>query len=103
VLSVARHVPWLLGALLLVLVGLDHGALDHFAAGGVDRVSNVGVELGAAVGVARGPVFVEPAAALVAEPRPQVVLAAARRAAIRQLAAPPWPQGGRWALGEPSG
>src|SRR5262249_49440241 len=50
-------------------------------------VSDVGVQLGPAVGVARGPVLVELRAALVAEPRPQVVLAAAARAAVGQLAA----------------
>ena len=55
----------------------EHGRLDDFAAGGVDGVGDVGVELGPAVGVAGGPVLVELAAALVAEAGPQMVLAAA--------------------------
>ena len=53
----------------------------------VDRVGDVGVQLDAAVGVAGGAILVELAAALVAEAGPQMVLAAAAVAAIRQLAA----------------
>src|SRR5262249_21326153 len=61
--------------------------LDDLAAGGVDRVGDVGVQLGAAVGVAGGPVLVELVPALVTVAGPQVVLAAAAAAAVRQLAA----------------
>src|SRR5262249_19526436 len=61
--------------------------LDDRAAGGVDRMSDVGVELGPAVGVAGGAVLVELAAALVTEAGAQVVLAAAAGAAVGQLAA----------------
>src|SRR5207247_9590014 len=87
VLVVGADVAGLLGAFAFFLVGLDDGGLDDFAASGVDGMSDVGVELGPAVGAAGGTVFVEAAAALVAETGPQMVLAAALRAAIGQLAA----------------
>src|SRR5207253_1762122 len=84
---VGADVARLLGALALGVVGLQHGALDDLAAGGVDGVRDVGVELHPAIGVAGGAVLVELRATLVAEPRPQVVLAAARLAAVRQFSA----------------
>ena len=82
---VARDVARELGALELVGVRGEHGALDLLPAHRVDRVGDVGVQLGAAVGVADGAVLVEAAAALVAEPAPQVVLGAAVPAAVGQL------------------
>src|SRR5690348_11783697 len=75
---VGAHVAGLLGALLLLVVGLEHGGLDDLAAGGVDGVGDVGVQLDAAIDVAGGAVLVELVAALVAEAGAQVVLAAAR-------------------------
>src|SRR5438046_2855823 len=39
VFIVVRSVAGLLGALAFFLVGLEHGALDDLAAGGVDRMS----------------------------------------------------------------
>src|SRR5205085_1381454 len=67
VLVVGADVAGLLGALALFVVGLEHGALNHLAAGRVDRVGDVGMQLGPAVGVAGGAILVELAAALVAE------------------------------------
>ena len=84
---VGADVAGLLGPLALVLVRLDHRRLDHLAAGRVDRVGDVRVQLGPAVGVAHRPVLVELVAATVAEPRPQVVLAAALAAPVGQLPA----------------
>ena len=83
---VPRDVARELGALELVGVGGEHGALDLLAAHRVDRVGDVGVELGAAVGVADRAVLVEPAAALVAEAAPEVVLGPAVAASVGQLA-----------------
>src|SRR5262249_13657748 len=84
---VRANVAGQLGAFLLFLERLQHGGLDHLAAGGVDRVGDVGVQLGAAVGVARRPVLVELAAALVAEARPEMVLATTLAATVGQFAA----------------
>src|SRR6516164_9219908 len=81
--DVARH----LGFFALVVIGLQHGGLDHFAAGGVDRVSDIGVELGPAVSVADGAVFIKLVSALVAVAGPQVILAATAAAAVGQFAA----------------
>src|SRR5262249_10480457 len=64
---------------------LEHSALDDLAAGGVDRVGDVGVELDPAVGVAGRPVLVELAATLVAEASPQGVLRATTGAAVGEL------------------
>src|SRR5262249_22312639 len=57
VVVVGADVAGLLGALALLVVGLQDGGLDDLAAGGVDRVGDVGVELGPAVGVPGGPVL----------------------------------------------
>src|SRR5262249_45683677 len=54
---------------------------------GVDRVGDVGVELGAAIGVADGAVLVELVTARVAVTGTEVVLAAAGAAAVGELAA----------------
>src|SRR5947207_8097875 len=76
-LVVAGDVAGLLRPFALLLIGLDDGALDDFAAGGVDGMGDVGMELGPAVGVAGGPVLVQLVAALIAVTRPQMILAAA--------------------------
>src|SRR5262249_17897444 len=65
----------------------DDGTLDYFAAAGIDGMSNIGVQLDPAVGVAGGPVLIELATALIAVARPQMILAAATRAAVGELAA----------------
>src|SRR5205807_1423981 len=52
VVVVGTDVAGLLGSLFLLLEGLDYRALDDFAAGGVDRMCDVGVQLGSAVLVA---------------------------------------------------
>src|SRR5260370_19106258 len=87
VLIVAGDVTRLLGAFLFLLESADDGGLDDFAAGRVDGVGDVGMEFGPAIGVAGGPILVEPAAALVAEAGAQGGLAAALRAAGGSLAA----------------
>src|SRR5262249_23662517 len=87
VVVVGADVARLLGAFLLFLVSANDGALDHLARGGVDRVGDVGVELGAAIGVADGAVLVELVTARVAVTGTEVVLAAAGAAAIGELAA----------------
>src|SRR5262249_11389319 len=66
VVIVIADVARLLRPFPFLLVGLEDGGLDHLAAGGVDRVSDVGVQLGPAVGIAGGAILVELAAALVA-------------------------------------
>src|SRR6202012_5284022 len=57
-----------------------------FPACGVDRMGDVGVQLGPALGAADGAVLVQPVAALIAEAGPQMVLEAAA-AAVGQLSA----------------
>src|SRR5262249_15720916 len=84
---IRADVAGLTRAYLFFLERLDDGALDHFAAAGIDRGRDVRVQLDAAVGVARGAVLVELAAALVAVACPQMVLAAAAGTAVRELAA----------------
>src|SRR6516164_2385893 len=87
VVVVAADVAGLLGAFAFFLVRPDDRGLDDLAAAGIDRVSDVGVELGPAVGAAGGAVLIEAATALIAVAGPQVVLAATAGAAVRQLAA----------------
>ncbi len=87
VIVVRAQVPGFLRAHQFHVVGLDHSPLDQFAAVGIDRVRDVGVELGAAVGVLRGPLLVELGAALVAVQGAEVVLGMAPGTAIGQLAA----------------
>ena len=52
VVVVGADVAGLLRPFAFLLIGLDDRALDDLAAGGVDRVGDVGVQLGPAVGVA---------------------------------------------------
>ncbi len=87
VLVVGADVARLLGPLPLFHEGLDHGTLNLFACHGVDRVGDVGVQLGPPIVIPHGAVLIELGAALVAEPRPEVVLAGTFEAAIRELAA----------------
>src|SRR2546430_8135965 len=63
---VRRDVAWLLGPFSLLLIGLEDGGLHYFAAGRINRVGDIGMELGPAVGVASGPILVELMAALIA-------------------------------------
>ena len=84
---VAGYVARQLRAGLLFLVGLDHPLLDHLAAGGVDGMGDVGIELRPAVFVLGGRLLPQPRAALVAVAGPKVVLAAALRAMGGELAA----------------
>ncbi len=86
VVVVTRYVARHLGALEFLGVGGKHGGLDLLPAHGIDGMGDVGVELGPPVGVAECAVLVEPAAALVAETAPQVILRATVVAAIGQLA-----------------
>src|SRR5439155_6361407 len=92
-----RDVAGLLAALQLLLVGVDDVVLNGGAAGGVDGMGDVGMELespgaGAAVAVAVGAVgaheavLVQASAAVVAEAGAQVVLVAAARAVVAELA-----------------
>ncbi len=87
VVVVGAGVARLLSAFLLHLERLDDGILDDLATSAVDRVGNVSMQLHAPVGIASSAILVELGAALIAEPCPQVVLAAARTAPIGELAA----------------
>ncbi len=84
---VGRHVAGLLGVFQLRMVREDHCLLDQLAESGVDRMGGVGVELGAAIGIADGALLVELVSAVVAVAGSQMILAAALGAAVSQLAA----------------
>src|SRR5216683_4556365 len=84
---VVAHVARLLGPFAFVVVGFEHGALDDLPAGGVDRMRDVGMKLGASIGVTSGPILIELGAALVAKAGTQMVFAAALHAPVGQLAA----------------
>src|SRR5437660_971894 len=84
---VVAHVARLLGPLAFFLVGFEHSALDDLPAGGVDRMGDVGMKLGASIGVTSRPILIELGAALVAKAGTQMVFAAALHAAVGQLAA----------------
>jgi len=74
VIVVRADVTGHLGAFALVLVRLDDRHLHDFAAGAVDWMRDVGVQLRSAVVIARGTVLVEMRAARVAKAGSQVVL-----------------------------
>src|SRR5262245_45905142 len=71
----------------LIRVRLDDCRLHDLAAGAVDRVGDVRVELGPAVMIAWGPVLVQVVAAAIAVPGAEVILRTAPRAAVGQLPA----------------
>lgn len=73
------------GAFQFVGISREDGGLKHFTAGGVNRVSNVGVQLGAAFSIADGASFVESATTLVAESASEMILGATVTTAVRQL------------------
>src|SRR5260221_2196491 len=77
VIVITAHVAGLLRTHSLFLERLDDRALDILAASGIDRMRNVRVQLGSAIGIANRAVLVEARAALIAMTRPQVILAAA--------------------------
>ena len=57
---VTRDVAWLLCPFDLFVVLANDRLLNHFATFGVDWMGDIGVELGAAVGVLRCPAVLEP-------------------------------------------
>src|ERR1044071_5833070 len=81
IIQVRRHVPRLAAAFDFVLVGLDRLPLNFSAAGSVDGVGDVGVQLGTAgpraVALVEVTAVAEATAALVAVAGPQVVALAA--------------------------
>lgn len=86
-LFVPADVPGLLGAFRFFGVRAQDRALDEVAGGCFDWVRDIDMEPSTAVHVADGTLFIQPPAAVVAEAGPQVVLGAARGAAVGQLAA----------------
>ena len=84
---VGWHVAGQFRAGFLLFIGLDHPLLDHLPAVRIDRVGDIGVELGPAFIVLRCLLVPLPNAALIAEGGPQMVLAAALRTVGRKLAA----------------
>jgi hypothetical protein len=84
-LIVARDVAGHFRPFELVGVSFEDGGLDFFASARVDRVGDVGVELGSPVGVADRSIFVESGAALVAKAAAEVVFGAAMRAPIGEF------------------
>src|SRR5262245_15784225 len=73
-LVIAPDVPRLLREYELLLIRGQHFELDEFAALGIDRMGDVGVEFGAAVLTLVGPILRQSAAALAAEHRSEAVL-----------------------------
>ncbi len=69
------------------MVREDHCLLDHLAECGVDRMGDIGVELGPAIGVADSAILVELVSALIAVTSSQMVLASALVTAVGQLTA----------------
>ena len=87
VVVVRASVAGLLGEDDFLLEGFQHSSLNHVAAAGVNRVSDVGVEFGSTLVVFDGSIFMQLDSAIVAETGSKLILRAALRAAIRQLAA----------------
>ncbi len=83
---VARDATVILGPFRLFLKGLEYRSLDHLATGRIGGMRDVGIQLGAAIGIAGGPVLIKALSALVAKAGPQVVFTPALRAAVGQLA-----------------
>src|SRR5579859_1005136 len=76
-----RLVPGKLGLLDFDRVRLDDALLHRIAGGGIDRMRDVGVQLDAGLRIGGG-LRRQPAAAVVAEFRTQMVLAAAAGASV---------------------
>src|SRR3954447_5988119 len=87
IIVIARDVAGLLGAIELGAELADDAALNHLAALRIDRMSDIGVELGAALGVAHGTVIALARAALVAVLRLKMIFRAALMAVAGELAA----------------
>src|SRR5262249_40265162 len=87
VLEGVGHVALLLRALDLLMEGLEHASFDERARLLVDRVADVRVEPRAPALVLHATIRAQALAAVVAEARTQVVLAAAGGATIAQLSA----------------
>ena len=81
VIIVAANVAGKLGFFFLFEIRANDRVLNEFSRSTVDRVGNVGVELGAA-----GPIFIEAVTALITEPGPQVVFATTIPATVGELA-----------------
>ena len=84
---VSRDVAGKLRPLEFGMEFANHAVLNHLAAARVDRVRDIGIELGPAVLVLDGPIFLEPQSALVAKAGLEVVFTAALRAMGGQFAA----------------
>jgi len=84
---VAGDVARLFGSLDFGLKFLDHVVLDHLATRRVDWMGDVGVQLGATIGVSRHPIGGERRAALIAVLGAKVVFRSAARAMASELAA----------------
>ena len=87
VIVITARVAGLPGAFFFFLKGPQNSALNGLAAGGIDRVRDVGVEFRPAISVAQSPILVQACAALVAVAGAQMVLAAALRATVSQFTA----------------
>ena len=87
VVVVTGDVARLLRTIQFHLEFRDHAGLNHFAAAGIDRVGDIGVQFGASFVVADGAIFFQTAAALVAMGRAQMNLLAALRTMRGELAA----------------
>lgn len=86
-LVITRDITGLLGAHLFVFKLCNHPLLDHLAAPGVDRVSNISVKTSAAFCVTRYWLGLKMQPALIAERGTQMVFTAAARAMGHQFAA----------------
>ncbi len=86
-LIVSADISRLLGFVHFIMEGMDDTALNEFTSLGIDGMGYVSMELGSAMIVTGGTIFLEAEAALIAEVGPQMVLATAAATAVGQLAA----------------
>ena len=86
IIIILRHVARLLRAVELGAKLRNHAALNHLAAGRINRVRDIRIELGSPFLIANGAIFLQPSAALIAEAGLEVILAAATAAMAGQLA-----------------
>lgn len=84
---VPRYITGLLRAVEFVVKLVDDVLLNHLAALGINRVGDVGIELGPAVGIEWHAILRQASPALVAILGTQVIFHSAPRAVGRQLAA----------------